>query len=151
MKRLLLITTLLILAIATQAQFTYFGTTTGDVILTLTNPQKIGTLDSYARGKSVTYVKHRYSVPTSQAKPLYLLFRDVNMSADALMLAYPSQSSYTRLVDSLEVRFADEEIQRNWLDAIMTKKVNYCTDPDILEPLNDNQRWAKYLELLRQQ
>ena len=150
MKRLLLITTLLILVIGSQAQFTYFGTTTGDVILTLTDPQKIGTLDSYARGKSLTYVKHQYAAPTSQAKPLYLLFRDVNTAADALMLAYPGQSSYTRLLDSLEVRFADEEIIRTWLDAIMTKKVNYCTDPDILDPLNSNQRWAKYLELLRQ-
>ena len=148
--KLILITLALILSIGVKAQFTYFGTTTGDVILTLTDPQKIGTLDSYAQGKSLTYVKHNYAVPTSQARPLYLLFRNVNNSADALMLAYPGQSSYTRLVDSLEVRFADEEIQRNWLDAIMTKKINYCTHPDSLSGLNNNQRWVKYLELLLQ-
>lgn len=148
--KLILITLALILSIGVKAQFTYFGTTTGDVIFALTNSQKTGTLDSYAWGKSLTYVKHQYAVPTSQSRSLYLLFRDVNTTADALMLAYPGQSSYTRLLDSLEVRFVDEEIIRSWLDAIMTKKINYCTDPAVLEPLNDNQRWAKYLELLRQ-
>jgi len=149
MKKLLIILCVFV-TISCKAQFTYFGSTTGDIITALTNPQKIGTLDSYAKDKSLTYVKHVYGVPTFQGQALYKLFDNVNTSADTALLAHPTVTSYSLLLDSLEVWYADEEILRSWLDAIMTKKVNYCTDPAILEPLNNSQRWLKYLELLRQ-
>lgn len=151
MKRLLLITTMLVLVVSSKAQFSYFGTTTGDIITSLSNSQKIGTLDGYARDKSLTWVKHQHAVPTASAKSLYALFANVNTSADTTLRAHPTVSDYSLLLDSLESWYADEEILRSWLDAIMTKKVNYCTDPAVLAPLNNNQRWAKYLELLRQQ
>jgi hypothetical protein len=147
----IIISILMLIPLFANAQFTYLGGTTGDIILTLNNAQKVGTLDAFAKGKSLTFVKHQYAVHPIAGKELYDLFSAVNDSTDALMLRYPAASNYSQLLDSLETRFANEEILRAWLDAIVTKKVLFCTDPAILAPLSNSGKWDKYLELLRQQ
>ena len=149
MKRLIFLS-LICVSILGNAQFTYFAESTGDIIAELTNPQKVGTLNSFAEGKSLTFVSHNFGVPQAEGRELYRLFRQVNSETDRLMLKYPGSSNYSALLDSLEVDFASEDILRSWLDAIVTKKVDYCTDPEVLEPLNNSEKWNKYLELLRE-
>jgi len=142
---------MLAISLIGKSQFTYFGATVGQIIADLTNPQKIGALNSYAEGKSITYIKHVYLIPTSQGEELYSLFDDVNMSTDTTLYNNQSVTSYSRTLDSLESWFADDDILRVWLDSILHKKVEYCTHPDTLSGLNDAEKWSKYLELLRSQ
>ena len=143
MKKIFIVLGLFI-ALGANAQFTAWPEvqelpTTQEIIAGLTNGQKTGVVDAFAEGKSVSTAKYELNMPTAIVSYFYAYFRQINTTADQLMVTYNLNSA--PLIDSVYSRYSDD-FTESQIQYILSVKVSYSDG-------KGNANWAYYKAKVR--